>query len=379
MSARRYPLAIALALTTIAPTVGAAPTPADGGDDDASAVVAEDPAPAIAYELDASLRLLGAVMRNDPEVAFVGRNDGFRIQSARIGARAAWQDRITLRMSAEGADDEREAPNAIRGTLRFALEDAYADVELASAATLRLARFAIVYDLEELTPPSERAFVDRALPSRGVRPTEGFETRGLGLGRDLGVAVRAERAATIGHVALGYEVAVQNGAGSSASTNENDRVALSAAALARGPGLRSFVGVRHNTRARGELPALRTEVDVGVAGGLEVQRDRVRGAAQVFFEHTRFTTTSGPSRRAYGAHAQLLVEAAEGIELGYRYAILEPSDRIAASIVQEHTAGLNVAPRDLPVRLQLNVTRPVEQAGRSLRNDRLELVAEVSL
>ena len=338
-----------------------------------------DDADAIDYDFDASLRLLGALVANDPDVAFVGRNDGFRIQHARLGVRAAWSDRVDLRLTAEGADDAREAPNAVRGTLRFALEDAYADVHLGQAATLRVARFAVLYDLEEYLPPNERGFARRALPSRGVRPTEGFETRGLGIGRDLGIAVRAERAIELGAFALGYEVAIQNGAGARASANENDRVALSAVAMASTEGAFVFFAARTNTRTQGELPALRTERDLGLAAGLHAATERVRGAAQVFFERTEFPTIDGPSRLAYGAYAQLLVSPIDDLELGYRYGILEPSDRVAASIVQEHTLGLNYAVAELPLRLQLNATRPVEEAGRSLRNDRLELVAEIAL
>ncbi len=388
---RRFPLALCGSLASLfASSVGFAEvddaerTSDEGEAADAPAAAIEEAGDLeelgeLSYRFDAELRLLASAIRNDPDVAFVGRSDGFRIQNARVGASGVWSDWVMLRLSAEGADDERDDPNALRGTLRFALLDAYADLVLARAATLRLGRFAILYDLEEHTSPAERPFARKALPSRGVRATEGFETRSLGVGRDLGVGLRAERAIPLEALDLGYEIALQNGAGELASANDNDRVALSGAAFAHHERGLGFVAVRYNTRSQGELPALRTERDLGVAGGLSLESSRARGGAQVLFERTTFPTTAGPARYAFGASAHVLVSVTRDVELGYRYAVLDPSDRLPATVVQEHTAGANVQPAEIPLRFQLNVTRPVEQAGRSLRNDRLEIVAEVAL
>src|SRR5690606_9030824 len=53
------------------------------------------------------IRFVGSVVQDDPGVEFVGRNDGFRIQNARIGIEGHYRDRLYVRLSADGADDER--------------------------------------------------------------------------------------------------------------------------------------------------------------------------------------------------------------------------------------------------------------------------------
>src|SRR5262249_57294301 len=95
------------------------------------------------YELFGLLRLKGGFIQDDPNVAFVGRNDGFTLQNARLGLQGSWE-RLFFRFSAEGAVDDREGQNATSGTLQFALKDAFVDVTLADFLTLRLVRRAWV-------------------------------------------------------------------------------------------------------------------------------------------------------------------------------------------------------------------------------------------
>src|SRR6185503_4490615 len=115
------------------------------------------------------LRVTGTVAQNDPNVAFVGRSDGFEVQNARLGVRGTLADRAAFVISSDGAVDERDHINDPNGRLRVGLRDAYADLPLA-ALDVRAGRFDILFDPERILPDTERAFVDRALESRGVRP-----------------------------------------------------------------------------------------------------------------------------------------------------------------------------------------------------------------
>jgi hypothetical protein len=336
----------------------------------------------IEYELIGFLRLEGAIVQDDADVGFVGRNDGFRLQNARVGIDGTWRDRLRIRVSADGAVDERQEPNDVEGTLRLALRDAFADVLFSPKAVLRVARFKTIFDIEEGTSPREQAFIDRALSSRGVFATEGFQTRGLGVRRSLGVALRSEQLIVAPAVEVGYELAAQNGNDDLASANDNDALALSTAVWGRFNN-RSlvFVAGRFNRRTEGDLPFRRTEDDFAAVAGTRVFMDPVRFTVQGLFQRTTFNTTGGPDENAFGAHAEavLRIPNAEWFEVGYRYSVLDRSDLISADRVQEHTGGINVMVEDYHLRLQLNYTHAVEQAGRDLDNDRIEGVVEVQL
>lgn len=336
----------------------------------------------IEYRLIGYLRLEGSVVSDDPDVEFVGRNDGFRLQNARVGVVGSWRKRLRVQLSADGATDERDNPNDVEGTLRFALKDAFVDLVLAPQLVVRVARFKIHFDIEEETSPSRRGFVEAALSSRGVFATEGFETPGLAVRRSIGVALGSEALIDTPALSLGYEVAAQNGNGELDAANDNDALAYSAALFATVAGGASlWAAGRYNRRTEGELPFRRTEDDFEAATGARLQTGLVRATAQLLYRRTRFPTTGGPDANAFGVHAEALVKVpgAPFLEAGYRYSLLEPSDLIPSDRVQEHTAGVNLELARYRSLIQLDVTHTVEQAGRELDNDRIEGLFQISL
>lgn len=351
----------------------------------AYARAAEAPVPeddVFTYRFYGHLRVMGAVVQNDPQVEFVGRNDGFALQSARLGVDAEYKGRVRFRISADGAEDERDGPNAVNGRLRFALKDAYADVLMHPAAYLRAGQFYSVFDLEEVTSETDRVFVDRALPSRGVRPTQGWETPGLRMGRSLGVALRGPKVLGGPRWALGYEVAVQNGTAENISANDNDALAYTASVYATLPAQSLlFVAVRHNQRTEGELPLRHTEQDIAAAAGARLRLGPASVAGQFSARQTSFPTTGAAVENAWGAHGEVSWKFSArrfSIEPAYRFGILEPSDLIPNDLVQEHTVGLNLGLPQLHTRLLFDFTHVQEEAGRVLDNDRAEGLVEVS-
>src|SRR5688572_24128850 len=70
------------------------------------------------------LRLQYRIVRNDPNVAFVGRDDGFELQNARIGVLGALGTRVRYNVAIDGAVDERQQVNVPEGKLRVGLRDA---------------------------------------------------------------------------------------------------------------------------------------------------------------------------------------------------------------------------------------------------------------
>src|SRR6185312_1420818 len=214
---------------------------------------------AFRYEGFGFLRMEYLAVQADPNVQFVGRDDGFELQNARVGAHGRYGDRIAATIAFDGAIDERAQVNSPQGTLGFNLRDAYADVTLAGQAVLRAGYFLPWVDPEALVADTALEFVDYPIESRGVRATEGWQTPGLPPGRSLGVALHLDPASMLGTAvpvggpALGFEVAVQNGADQYASNNDNDKPALSVSALLRWQNQSwLMVAGRYNPRTIGE-------------------------------------------------------------------------------------------------------------------------------
>ena len=333
-------------------------------------------------------------VQNDPNVAFVGNNDGFLLQNARIGVRGRYEDVAAFVFSIDGAVDERLRVNVPDGTLRVGMRDAYADVRIGGTNTVaRAGFFPVLAEPQSLVPDIVRSFLDRPIESRGVRATEGYQTPGLSPGRSLGVAVRLDPIHWAVHPnewgkrgggapRFGFELAIQNGADEYASTNNNDKPAVSASVLSRFGGDGWFVAsVRYNPRSVGELPFRQDETDVQGSAGLHVAAGPAAIEVGGVVQRTTFPTTGGPVRNAFGGHAQLVLTARTDVplEVGYRFGILDPSSLVTTDRVMEHAAlGVLGIPR-LRMRLQLQLTHAVEQAARALANSRVQLAAEVAL
>lgn len=364
-----------------------APAPSEPSRAPAGPVPAGPPAPVpptpgrFTWEPFGYLRLQYIAAQNDPEVLFVGRDDGFELQNARVGVRGALEGRAAFVLSIDGAVDEREQINVPEGKLRVGLRDAYGDFVLRGRLVARAGFFQTVVDPQALIADTARAFVDKPLESRGVRATEGFETQGLTPGRSLGLAVRLDpEAASERAAALGFELAVQNGADEYASNNDNDKPAVSAAVLARFPRDSWLVAAgRYNPRSVGALPFRQDETDLQAAVGLHVAAGPVLLGGGGIFQRTTFPTTGGPHQNALGAHAQLLVRigASVPIAVGYRFSILDPSSLITTDRVIEHTAGATFGVPRYRMRVQVQLTHVDDQ--RELSNSRAQLAAELAL
>ena len=71
------------------------------------------------------LRAQYITVQDDPNVAFVGRSDGFELQNARIGVRGELDRRVAFVISFDGAIDERTQVNTPQGKLGVGLRDAF--------------------------------------------------------------------------------------------------------------------------------------------------------------------------------------------------------------------------------------------------------------
>ncbi len=327
------------------------------------------------------LRMQYIAVQNDPNVQFVGRDDGFELQNARFGMRGTLDDKMDVVVAIDGAVDER-AQNQVQGKLRVGLRDAFTDLHVSSPLDVRAGYFLAWVDPEALIPDTQREFVDHPIESRGMRSTEGWYTPGLPPGRSMGAALHMDPKAVQDGAAFGFEVAVQNGADEFSANNDNDTPALSAAGLVRLPG-DSFVvaAVRWNPRTVGDLPFRQDETDYQGTLGAHLAFGPLSLGGGLILQRTIFESTGGPAQDAYGAHAQLMVAIPASLPLGigYRFGVLDPSSLITTDRVMEHTVGAVLGVPSYRVRVQLQLTHVAEQADRDLSNDRIQLAGEVAL
>src|SRR4051812_621653 len=175
--------------------------------------------PKATFEPFGFLRLQYLMVQN-ASIDFVGRDDGFELQNARIGARGTIGTKAAYVIAIEGAVDERAQINIPQGKLKVGLKDAYADVHLPIAADIRAGYFLTLAE-PNLTADTARDFVDKPIESRGMRATEGYQTPGLTPGRSLGAALRCDPKPPTSGAGFGFELAIQNGADEYASNNDN--------------------------------------------------------------------------------------------------------------------------------------------------------------
>jgi hypothetical protein len=328
------------------------------------------------------LRMQYIAVQNDPNVAFVGRDDGFELQNARVGVRGDLGLRASFVVAIDGAIDERQI-NSPQGKIAVGLRDAFMDVRLSGATMVRGGYFLAWVDPESMVPDTSREFVDHPLESRGMRSTEGWYTPGLPPGRSMGAAIRMDPAEPKEGAAFGYELAVQNGADEFASNNDNDQPAVSAAGVLRLPHEGYVIAaVRWNPRTVGDLPFRQDETDYQGTFGAHIVAGPISLGAGLIVQRTNFESTGGPSQDAYGAHGQVLFRFGgedRPMAIGYRFAVLDPSSLITTDRVMEHTVGAVMGVPSYRMRVQVQAVHVVEQAERDLSNDRIQLAAEVSL
>jgi hypothetical protein len=386
------------------PTDPKAPPPAAKSTPDTSMTSPQPPEPEVrdrrlaglavdhfTFDAFGFVRLQYIAVQNDPNVAFVGRDDGFELQNARFGFAGTYREMARYVIAIDGAVDERAQINTPQGKLAVGLRDAYVDVALAgkvstyrpeTLAFLRGGYFQAWVDPESLVPDTTRQFVDHPIESRGMRSTEGYQTPGLPPGRSMGVALRVEPHPDGKQPGFGFEIAAQNGADEFSSNNDNDKPAVSATVLVRLPREGwAMAAARYNPRSVGALPFRQDEDDLQGTAGVRAVVGPVALGGGVVVQRTSFPTTGGPVQNAFGGHVQAMIDIPAPLPLaaGYRFGILDPSSLISTDRVMEHTAGAVLGVPSYRMRVQLQATHVVEQAARGLSNDRIQLAAELAL
>jgi len=333
----------------------------------------------------------GAVLDGEGNPDFVGLNDGFFLDNARLTVDAE-RGRARLRVAIDGAVDRRVARNTARGQVDVGLKDAHIAYALTDGIDFVIGQFKPPFDAEEQQATLDMTFVSRAVESRGVHGTEGYNLDGLSLDRQAGVMVRGETSAGDA-LDLRWALAATNGSGANRPTNDNDRLAYTGRLGVEVSGFALGGAVNFNEFTNGTPPDLLVDQMLSIAADLAASRVvagvKIDFAAQFIRRETSSKDVpQEPKTVAQGYHASL------GLGLGstylaYRFATLDPTasfdtedavtqGTLDADAVTYHTIGLNFLPEGAPCGLKINYTITGEQAPRELSNDRLDVLVQAA-
>lgn len=330
-------------------------------------------------------------VQTDPNHDFVGRNSGFELRNVRIGVDGSL-GAVSFSLSFDGTDVDRDPAAPLQGGLRPRLRDAFVRYELAPWLGVQVGQSLAPFDAETLRDSVRLAFASRAVGQDGVLPGRGFEEPGMSQARQIGVLLSPKSRLPLGSgFGLSYALMVANGNGQNQWQNDNrslgfygrlefsfeELVTLGAAGL-------------YDQRTVGALPNLYEEHDTGVDLDLAVHVGGLEVIGQIAQIRTTYPTVDSLARRriAWHAQAEYRFDTAIPFALGYRFASFAPwagavADTtgvdLRAFTLRYHTVGLRVPHPKLPVQAMVNYTFTREEASRALRNDRLELLAQVAL
>lgn len=323
----------------------------------------------------------------DDRFAFVGRNNGFILDSARVGIEGRNLDYgITFRVSLEGAADVLTSANTPLGSLSVRLRDAFARWDPLLWLGVQAGQFKAPFQEEELRGTPDLMFASRSVGVEGVLPGRGLQQSGLQLDRQVGAMLSPSKPIG-GDFGVAYYLMIMNGNGGNQLLDDNGRfgfVARSEVNYLRY--VRIGAALFKNDRTVGEPPNYYNEEDLGLTGDVNVRA----GGLEVFGAVTRLRTvfpTVGTAARVQlafqGSLAYRIELPAVFFAPGYRYAHFHPwqggGDQSFDSFkLQYHTLGVRVGMTKLPIQAWLNYTLATEAEGRKLDNDRVELLGQVT-
>lgn len=336
----------------------------------------------------------------DPNFAYIGANDGFFLEQARLGLETQYRKIFRMRLMLDATSSlPGGSPNEALRPLVGALRDAYMEWTPSAYFSVRAGQSLLPLMAEGAVSRVELNFASRSVAADGVRAGQGFAEEGLAPGREVGLIVGAERA-PLGPAFAQYLVAVVNGNGRNRSANDNKLPAL----LARvgggwGDVVQGGVGMQYNPRTVGELPNLYRETDLEVAGDLRIQTMGFDLLGQAAWRSTSFDTVfpqSDPAKtdNALGLTGWIVLDdplglPTFGVKPGYRFSYYDPRSSSSEDQLFEHSFGVRYdPPGDVPVTFLLDATLLFEgaqsetglaQGARQLDNHRVTALMQFNL
>jgi hypothetical protein len=332
-------------------------------------------------------------VQDDDRFDFIGRNDGFVLDNARLGMIASIGEQLSMAISMEAASDIQAGNNQPIGEIDVRLRDGFLRWDPFRFVGIQAGQFKAPFAAEELRSTSDLVFVSRAVGQEGVLPGRGFEEIGVAVDRQLGAMLSSPEPLTIWKKYAGsYYLMVANGNGDNELLNDNDNVAVYGRGELHYDDLLTIGGAfLVNTRTEGELPNQSDDEDTGYAADILM----TPFGLEVFFQFvelkTEFETVPEALDRTQRAwHVQVGYDFETpwvNIMPGYRYAVLDPYADVDGATdgldleafkVGYHTIGARFLHPKLPLGFFVNYTFTTEDDPRKLDNNRLQLLAQVA-
>ena len=329
----------------------------------------------------------------DPDLDFVGHNFGFVLANARVGLRGERIDAgLSFLVSAEGAADLGGPINTPEGHLGVRLRDAWLRWDFAPWIGVTLGQLKVPFMAGWLVSSTGLLFASRAVGLEGVPVGRGYETRGIDIERELGLMLSAKDPLELGgDLRLGYFAMLFNGNGDNELIDDNGRPAVAGRLeLHWGHWVRLGAAVLFNSRTEGPLPDRFDEEDLGVTGDLRVRVEDLEVMAEITQVTTSFPTVATADRSRLEFHAQAgygLPFVPFPVVLAYRFAYYDPWQSggtdgavdLSSFELMYHTVGFRLDHPDASLGLTawLDYTFTVESPARSVRNDRLQVMAQL--
>lgn len=311
--------------------------------------------------------------------ALVGSNSGFRLINARLGLSLRPHETIEAVVSFDGALPSRDESDPLEGNRVVALRDAFVEWGPSRFARIRAGQFKAPFNAETLLPDEALPFITRSIVSEGLLPPEGFRVSGLALERQVGVQLSSERLG--GDLNVQYAAAVVNGNGANVLNNDNNAVApVGRVQLGFQDLVAVGVNAFQNSASIGTRPNRIRQNQLGYGADVSVNLAGLSLFGMFLQRNTSFEDDTGlPSEQATGAVASArYLYAPLGVEAGARFAWYEPSNAVTEDSRTELTAMVGYRPATIPARILLQYTLRAEEAGASLGNDSVDLMAQVT-
>jgi len=358
----------------------------------------EDESPRWSLGIGGYLRPRYTNIQNDPDVDFVGRNDGFAAGDARLTLLGELDSGIGFQFQVDGAVEKPQSLQSPIADIRLQMKSTFAFYRPFDELRISLGQFKPPYDVEELTSNSDLLFVTESIPSRGVQNVEGYNVEGLSLSRQVGLRIDGEPFYFLadGDEASGPGVsaslAVTNGQAANRNLNDNDRMAYYGRGnLHWGEYVQLGGAYYYNDKTIGERPDLVDVARSGWTADLTVDAYGVTAIAS-YLSRTedpfQNADTDEGELTSSGYQAQLAYEEPFiGLQPAYRFAFYDPSssyggDSPGAEPIEHtrtfHTVGLNYNSKSYPLRLMFNYTITQEGEPRDLKNNRFDALLQLT-
>ncbi len=326
----------------------------------------------------------------DSRYKFVGRNNGFVLESARLGLEVKRGDELTAVVSVDGASGYPTGINTPQGTLDVNLRDAYARWDFSSYVGVQAGQFFAPFAAEELRHTTRLLFASRALGQEGVRPGRGIETPSLAVDRQVGVMFSPAKPWEVGPVGLSAYVMAANGNGPNQLLNDDNTPAVYARVEVSYKDMLTVGGAfLRNGRTAGTPPDLLEETDMGFAGDIQFNWNNLEAMVQFVQVGTTYDTSEAADRTQRALSAQVGYRLKLGTTVwltpAYRFAQLDPwasgdeaagGTPLSAFKLDYHTIGLRAEHPRLPLELHADYTITAERDPYKIDNNRLQLLMQ---